>query len=195
MKQPELGMKVADLRQQKGMTQEQLAEICEVSTRTIQRIESGEVDPRAFTMNNLSDALEFNFSAGDLESESLWLAAMHLSSAFLFFIVPLIIWSWKKGQSLKVEKHGQAVLNFQITMIMALIANVLVLILLPMLLVLVWYWGADPQISLGIAELTICATLPMILIGLFCTYQAIVNTVRALGDKDPKYALAIPFIK
>jgi DNA-binding XRE family transcriptional regulator len=46
MKQPELGLKVAELRQQKGLTQEKLAEMCEVSSRTIQRIESGEVDPR-----------------------------------------------------------------------------------------------------------------------------------------------------
>jgi transcriptional regulator with XRE-family HTH domain len=45
MNQPYLGQKVSELRQLKGLTQEQLAEKCEVSTRTIQRIESGEVDP------------------------------------------------------------------------------------------------------------------------------------------------------
>jgi len=39
MNQPYLGLKVSELRQQKGLTQEQLAEKCEVSTRTIQRIE------------------------------------------------------------------------------------------------------------------------------------------------------------
>lgn len=44
MNQPDLGLKVSELRQQKGLTQEQLAERCEVSPRTIQRIESGEVD-------------------------------------------------------------------------------------------------------------------------------------------------------
>lgn len=44
MNQPYLGLKVSELRQQKGLTQEQLAERCEVSPRTIQRIESGEVD-------------------------------------------------------------------------------------------------------------------------------------------------------
>lgn len=36
-------------RQGKGFTQEPLAEAGEVSQRTIQRIESGEVDPRAYT--------------------------------------------------------------------------------------------------------------------------------------------------
>ena len=41
MKQPDLGLKVTELRKQKGLTQEMLAEKCEVSTRTIQRIETG----------------------------------------------------------------------------------------------------------------------------------------------------------
>ena len=35
MNQPDLGLKIAELRQQKGLTQEKLAEYCEVSTRTI----------------------------------------------------------------------------------------------------------------------------------------------------------------
>lgn len=47
MNQPDLGLKIAELRQQRGLTQENLAEYCEVSTRTIQRIESGEVEPRS----------------------------------------------------------------------------------------------------------------------------------------------------
>ncbi|MFV1949644.1 MAG: helix-turn-helix domain-containing protein, partial [Anaerolineales bacterium] len=48
MKQPDLGLKVSELRKEKGFTQEQLAEFCEITPRTIQRIESGEVEPRAF---------------------------------------------------------------------------------------------------------------------------------------------------
>ena len=50
MNQPQLSLKVSELRQQKGLTQEQLTERCEVSARTIQRIESGEVDPRVYAM-------------------------------------------------------------------------------------------------------------------------------------------------
>ena len=33
MNQPDLGLKIVELRQQKGLTQEKLAEYCEVSTR------------------------------------------------------------------------------------------------------------------------------------------------------------------
>lgn len=195
MRQPELGMKVSELRQQKGFTQEQLAEMCEVSTRTIQRIEGGEVDPRAFTINNLNEVLEFNFNAGDLENENLWLTVMHLSSAFLFFIVPLFVWSWKKGQSTKVERHGREVLNFQVTMILALITNVLVIMFLPFLLLVVPGWDANPQVGENVGILTFCSTIPMILIGVFCTVQGITNAVRSLGDKPPRYRLAIPFIR
>ena len=42
MKQPLLGKKNTELRIQKGLTQEELVERCNVTVRTIQRIESGE---------------------------------------------------------------------------------------------------------------------------------------------------------
>src|SRR5215216_7775562 len=61
MNQPDLGLKITELRQQQGLTQEKLAEYCDVSARTIQRIESGEVQPRSFTRNSLSNILEFDF--------------------------------------------------------------------------------------------------------------------------------------
>src|SRR5512136_2680392 len=99
MNQPELGLKVAELRQQKGLTQEQLAECCEVSPRTIQRIESGEVDPRSFTLRCLGEVLDFDFGVESPSSENLWLTILHLSSIFCIFIVPLLLWSWKKNQS------------------------------------------------------------------------------------------------
>ena len=69
MNQPDIGLKVAELRSEKNMTQEQLAEYCQVSTRTIQRIESGEVEPRAYTRNSLSNILEFDFGRNNTENE------------------------------------------------------------------------------------------------------------------------------
>ena len=79
MNQPQLGLKVAELRQQKALTQERLAELCEFSPRTIQRIESGEVDPRAYTLHCLGEALEFDFGEEAAPNENLWLAVLHLS--------------------------------------------------------------------------------------------------------------------
>lgn len=57
MKQPELGKRLAELRQERNMTQEELVEACNVSVRTIQRIESGEVTPRTSTVKILLAAL------------------------------------------------------------------------------------------------------------------------------------------
>lgn len=60
MKQPELGQAIAHLRKKKKLTQEDLVALSNISIRTIQRIESGEVTPRYFTSKQLFDALEYN---------------------------------------------------------------------------------------------------------------------------------------
>jgi transcriptional regulator with XRE-family HTH domain len=59
MKQPELGRKVAELRKARGLTQEELVERCNVTVRTIQRIEAGEVTPRPYTLKALFEALGY----------------------------------------------------------------------------------------------------------------------------------------
>ena len=58
MKQPELGKKIAQIRKQKNLTQEELVEQCNVSIRTIQRIEAGEVTPRTSTIKIILAALD-----------------------------------------------------------------------------------------------------------------------------------------
>ena len=57
MKQPELGRKILELRKQKGLTQEELVEQCNINVRTIQRIEAGEVTPRSFTLKTILNVL------------------------------------------------------------------------------------------------------------------------------------------
>jgi transcriptional regulator with XRE-family HTH domain len=59
MKQPELGRKIAELRKSKGLTQEELVERCNLSVRTLQRIENGEVIPRSHTLRVILAALEY----------------------------------------------------------------------------------------------------------------------------------------
>ena len=53
---------IKDLRVKKGLTQEELADKTELSVRTIQRIENGEVDPRSFTLQMIAKALDVDFS-------------------------------------------------------------------------------------------------------------------------------------
>lgn len=74
MKQPELGLKILDVRQTKGLTQEELVTLCNVNVRTLQRIESGEVEPRGSTIRLISKALDFDFvrlsSNNDAEADA-----------------------------------------------------------------------------------------------------------------------------
>jgi transcriptional regulator with XRE-family HTH domain len=58
MKQPDLGKKIAELRKARGLTQEELVEKCNLSVRTLQRIESGEVTPRSHTIKVIFAALD-----------------------------------------------------------------------------------------------------------------------------------------
>jgi uncharacterized Tic20 family protein len=194
MNQPDLGQKIAELRQEKGLTQEQLAEECEISTRTIQRIESGEVEPRSFTRNSLSQVLEFDLGAARLENENLWLAALHLSSMFCVVFVPLIIWSWKKNQSYKIDRHGRDVLNFQITITLILFSLSICLFITPVLLAL----GVEGfnLFGFGMMEIFLIAiTLPLFLMGFFTFYQGIKNAIKTLNDEPYHYPLSLKFIK
>ena len=62
MRQPELGKRVSELRIAKGLTQEELAEKCTITARTIQRIEAGEVTPRIYTIKTILAALDYDIS-------------------------------------------------------------------------------------------------------------------------------------
>lgn len=61
MKQPELGNKIYELRKQKGFTQEELVELCNINVRTLQRIENGEVTPRSYTVKTILSALDYDY--------------------------------------------------------------------------------------------------------------------------------------
>ena len=41
MNQPDFGRKLSEIRRANGLTQDELAEKCKITVRTIQRIESG----------------------------------------------------------------------------------------------------------------------------------------------------------
>ena len=193
MKQPDLGLKVSELRKEKGLTQEQLAEVCEVTPRTIQRIESGEVEPRAFTRNSLSNVLEFDLGKNDVGNERLWVAALHLSSTVSIVLIPLLIWSWLKNRSYQIDKHGRQVLNFQITITLALFAGVFCLLFaLPASLIILERGFGDVMLM---SILALASVFPLILIGVFVFYQGIANTLRFMNEEETRYPLSIKFLK
>jgi uncharacterized Tic20 family protein len=109
-----------------------------------------------------------------------------------FVFIPLLLWSWKKDQSYKIDRQGRDVLNFQITIMLILFAISLALIVVPS----AWLMaqgldrGADTLGNL----FTLLPPLPILLLAIFTSYQAIVNTVRALSDQPIHYPLSIPFV-
>ncbi len=67
MKQPELGRKILELRQARGLTQSELAETCNLSLRTVQRIESAETTPRNYTSRTILSRLGYEWT--DLQED------------------------------------------------------------------------------------------------------------------------------
>lgn len=91
IQQPELGKKIADYRKVKGLTQEELVEKCNLSVRTLQRIEAGEVTPRTYTIKLIFEALEISidnsFDTNLMDNKGLTLKRLeqfYISSIDLF---------------------------------------------------------------------------------------------------------------
>ena len=70
MKQPELGKKIIEPRKIKGLTQEELVEKCNLNVRTLQRIESGEVNPRDYTKKIIFIALDYSESESSTNNKN-----------------------------------------------------------------------------------------------------------------------------
>ena len=93
-----ISQQLIQTRKQKGLTQEELAYRANVTVRTIQRIESGDSVPRAFTVKALAEALGVTFEslsggarpeAVDTEAERFNLRMLCLS-CFSFLLVPVV---------------------------------------------------------------------------------------------------------
>ena len=118
----EIGKLIKELRTKKGLTQEELAERTEVSARTIQRIENGEVDPRAYTLQMIAKALDVDFSlfaAGTTdenkeEDNSNWQGLLHLTGLLPLFFPTLIFWNLRKVKSKEMTNHFRAALSMQL---------------------------------------------------------------------------------
>ena len=169
------GQLIKELRIKKGITQEVLAAKTEISVRTIQRIESGEVDPRAYTLQSIATALEVDFEvftnveelheANEKES-STWLPLIHLSGLLILVFPPLILWIWKRDAVKDIRKHGTDVINFQLSMFLYLVL------------------------------FTVISAFPIVLLlALYSQIIIIVNTVRVTNNQSYKYYFSIRFLK
>lgn len=129
------------------MTQEELAERTEVSARTIQRIENGEVDPRAYTLQMIAKALDVDFSFfAQKEPEEKkefqkiagnhWSALLHLSGIIPLVFPTIIIWNNKKDKTKNMTNHFRAAISMQLCIWVICLAGLWI------------YWIADQPIPL-----------------------------------------------
>ena len=116
-------------RKLKGYTQETLSEKTQVTVRTIQRIEKGEVQPHLQTVKLLATALELEVedllpleNPKEEAIQKKWLLLMHATPILGFVVpllnifIPLFLWIHKREDNRVYDIHGRAVINFQITM-------------------------------------------------------------------------------
>src|SRR5690606_14498750 len=118
-----IGTKITQLRKQKALSQEQLADSAKVNVRTIQRIENNETTPRGATLKLICDALGvtpdeiINFEKIEDNTFLIWL---HLSVMLGYvlplgnIILPLILWLSNKNKINHVNEQGKKILNFHI---------------------------------------------------------------------------------
>jgi transcriptional regulator with XRE-family HTH domain len=173
----ENGKRIKELRLNKGMTQTELAHKTEVSARTIQRIENGEVNPHAHTLQMIAKALEVDFTlfaekdtSDKKETQELnndhWLGLLHLSGILPVFFPTLILWNLKKSKTKVMAKHFRATLSMQLSVLGICIVGLWV------------YWNVN-QLTPFIGALVAGGLV------------AIVNAINVMNDK----AFINPFIK
>jgi uncharacterized Tic20 family protein len=145
--------------------------------RTIQRIENGEVDPRAYTLQSIAVALEVDFQVlaasdadvaqhQDSKQNDRWLPMLHLSGVLLLILPPIILWIWKKDTIANIREHAIDVVNFQLSMSLYLIP-----------------WVAVSAYPIAIV------------VFLFSQIVIIMNTVKVVSNQPYKYPLTIRFLK
>lgn len=171
-------------RKLKGYTQEELSEKTQVTVRTIQRIENGDVNPHLQTVKLLATALDIeveNLLVLENPKEEIilkkWLILLH-GTPFLGFIIPLanilfplFLWVHKREDNKVYDNHGVRIINFQITM------SVLYLISLVALLT-IEKWGFFLFISI----------IP------YSVIVMIINIITSINSQKCFYPLSIPFL-
>ncbi len=185
MENRSIGKNLIYQRKLKGLSQEELSAKTEVTVRTIQRIEKGDVTPHLQTIKLLSIGL--NIEVDDLlhlenpKEEAIqkkWLLLLHatpllgLVLPFCNVLFPLFLWIHKREDNTLYDYHGAKIVNFQIT------ALVLFAISFAALLT-VEKWGF----------LIFISVIPL------CVLIILFNIIYALKKYKCYYPLSIPFLK
>nr|WP_299068025.1 helix-turn-helix domain-containing protein [uncultured Allomuricauda sp.] len=189
-----LSQRVKKIRNQKGMSQELLAENSGLSLRTIQRIENNETAPRGDSLKRL--ALALNTTPDEIIDWQMYedkgyLTIMSLSAlGFLFFpilgiIIPLVFWILKKDKLKHVNELGKSILNFEITWCIFLFSYWILLLS-----------GAISGIMKYVTPASVLKIyIPIILLYFFNVIMIIYNSIRISKERNAKYVPAIRIFK
>ena len=192
-----LSQRVKELRNRKGISQENLAEESGLSLRTIQRIENNETVPRGDTLKKLAIALDTSpdeIVDWKIQEDQNYLTLMSLSAlGFLFFpllgiIIPLTMWIFKKDKLKNVNELGKSMLNFQISWTL--------LLFLYYIFIITGMFGGGlrgilPNWHFGIFTMFI----PLIILYGYNIIITIYNTIRIYNRKSYKYKPALRILK
>jgi transcriptional regulator with XRE-family HTH domain len=171
MTRTDIGRRIAELRRQQGLTQEELAEKARLNVRTIQRIEQGEVAPRPSTLRMLSEFFACELVVREqTQKADFWLVLVHLSSIVPLAVLPILIWAWKRDEVEEMRQHCIDVLNFQLSMIVCLFAAVMLIF-----------------VVIGLV------LLPAL--GIFISVMAVLNAIRVAMGQEYRYPPMIRFLR
>lgn len=126
-----IGQRIKDIRLKSGLSQDDLADASELSSRTIQRIENGETVPRGDSLKRISKALNVDVESlyiTDIKKtdESAlkidkWvilginLAAFgYLISPILGVLFPLFLWAIFKHRTIDANEVGKRIMKFEL---------------------------------------------------------------------------------
>ena len=186
-----LALRIKELRTQKGMSQEFLAEESGLSLRTIQRVENGESNPTGDSLKRLANALQVTpdeLIDWTIKEDNKYLIFLNLSAlCFLFFpllgiILPFIMWTSKKGKIKNIDNLSRALVNYEITW-------TILMFFIPILLFISSKLGWTNSLSLR--------TLSMYIIFMFGfnIILILLNTFRISNNKKVVYFPQIKFLK
>lgn len=203
MKNLDLGKKIKELRFRKGFSQEELADLTQLSLRTIQRIENGETEARGDSLKRIAQAL--NITPEELtgqtihpeehETNSRYLMLLNLSAlSFLIFpilgiIAPLVLWSLKKNTVKNIDVASKRLVNFQISWF-------ILVTIIPIVILLMFIFHISLK-NIRLNNLLNTFYLMMAVFGLYGLnfLYIIFNTIRVFNNKDVIYKPALRFIR
>lgn len=185
METKSIGSNLIYQRKLKGYSQEELSEKTQVTIRTIQRIEKGDVNPHLQTTKLLAAALEIEVddllmleNPKEENIQKKWLLLLHgtpllgLLLPLGNILFPLFLWIHKREDNTLYNDHGIKVINFQISLTLMYVLSFIALLTVE-----------------GYGFLFFIAVIPIgVGISLF-------NIFKAINSQTCYYPLAFPYLK